>query len=206
MSALIMLAGAVGLALQVHVTHGLFESYGQGWAATIFKLASYFTILTNTLLTVAHGAISLAPRSRAAAWMARPAVQGALLLHIGIVGAVYVGVLAALWNPQGWQWWADGLLHKVTPLLQAGYWLALVPKTRMPWRTAGVWLIYPALYLPWALARGAATGDFPYPFIDAATIGWPRTFLNAGGMTLVFLLAGLLLVGASRRLAGPDAS
>ena len=204
LSLLILLAGAVGLMVQGQVTYGIFESRGQGLGATVFKLASYFTILTNVLLTVAHGVLALAPRSRVAEWLARPWVQGGLLLHIGIVGAVYVLVLAALWDPQGSQWWVDHLLHRVTPLLQAGYWLTMVPKARLPWSTPVVWLVYPALYLPWALIRGAATGDFPYPFIDAAALGWPRALINSSAMTLIFLAAGLLIVAASRWMSGPN--
>ncbi len=201
MSVLIVLAGGLGLALQFQVTHGIFEARGQGLDDTLSKLTSYFTILTNALLTLAHAILVAAPRSRAGIWLAQPAVQGGLLLHMGIVGLVYVILLAGLWNPQGSQWWADNLLHRVTPLLQAGFWLALVPKVRLPWSSTMAWQIYPALYLPWALGRGATTGDFPYPFLDAGQLGWPRVFVNAGEMSLAFLVGGLLLAGISRLLA-----
>jgi hypothetical protein len=42
---------------------------------------------------------------------------------------------------------ADILLHDVVPLTYAAY-----------------WLIYPPCYLAYALARGATTGWYPYPF------------------------------------------
>jgi hypothetical protein len=41
-------------------------------------------------------------------------------------------------------------------------------------------------------------GRYPYPFLDVGKIGWLQTALNAGGIAMAFILAGLLLVWVDR--------
>ena len=52
----------------------------------------------------------------------------------------------------------------------------------------------PIAYLVYALVRGAIDGKYPYPFIDVGNLGWLQTALNAGGIALGFIIAGLALV------------
>ena len=74
------------------------------------------------------------------------------------------------------------------------YWWWVVPRFTMHWRQLGLWLIYPLAYLCITLWRGAASGFYPYPFINVAKLGYPRVLLNASGLLLGFLLLiGLLL-------------
>lgn len=196
-------AGLVGLILQYHATVDLLAARGIGTGAALMKLASFFTILTNLLLTVVHSVCLFAPRSRAGRAFARPAVQTSLLLYIAIVGLVYSILLAKLWNPQGAQWWADHLLHHVTPLLQLAFWIVCVPKKRLSWTYAASWLGYPTLYLIWILARGSQVADYPYPFVNLDKLGLARTLGNSAAMAAAFLCGGLLLIGVSRWLAKP---
>jgi hypothetical protein len=199
--AVIALTGLAGLLIQFQITHGIFVSRGLGLAASLPKFASYFTILTNALLVTGHAVWLFAPSSKAGRFFARPSVQGGLLLYIGIVGVVYGAILASLWSPAGIHWWADSILHRITPLLQLGFWIIFVPKIRLPWHLALTWLVYPAAYLGWALAYGSRGGGYPYPFIDLGELGPARTLVNCGWMTLAFLAGGLLLIGVSRFLA-----
>jgi len=197
-------SGLAGLMLQYQVTADLLAARGLGTGAALLKLASFFTILTNLLLTAVHSVCLFAPGSRAGRSLARPAVQTSLLLYIAIVGLVYSILLAKLWNPQGTQWWADHLLHHATPLLQFVFWITCVPKKRLPWSYAVTWLAYPALYLVWILARGSQMADYPYPFVNLDKLGLARTLANSAAMALAFLCGGLLLIGVSRWLTKPD--
>lgn len=187
-----------GLVLQFQVSHGTLSARGDGLATTLLKLASYFTILTNLLLAIAHGICLLAPRTKAGRFFAHPAVQSGLLLYILVVKIVYVSFLAGLWNPEGKQWWADNLLHHLTPLFQIVFWVAFVPKGRLSWRLALLWLAWPACYLVWALARGH---DYPYPFLELDRLGPARTALNCLLMGAGFLAGGLGVIGLDRLLA-----
>jgi hypothetical protein len=197
----IFAAGLAGLVLQFHVSHGIMLSRGLGIGTTLFKLAGYFTILTNFLLTAAHALCLFAARSSLGRWLGRPSLQSGLLLYILIVGLVYVVLLSGLWKPEGVQWWADHLLHHLTPLLQLAFWIFAVPKEQLPWKLAVSWLGYPALYLAWVFVRGSRVSDYPYPFVDLEKLGLVRTLLNSAGMGMAFLVAGLAIIASSRALA-----
>ena len=41
------------------------------------------------------------------------------------------------------------------------------------------------------LIRGALTGFWPYPFLDADQLGWPRVALNVTGQVLAFAALGV---------------
>ena len=198
----IFAAGLTGLALQFQVSHGIMLSRGLGIGATLIKLTSFFTILTNLILTVAHGICLLAPQSTAGRLFLRPSVQSGLLLYIAIVGTVYSVLLAPLWKPEGLQWWADHLLHHATPLLQLAFWIFAVPKERLPWKLAFSWLAYPALYMAWVLVRGSRVAEYPYPFINLTKLGLERTLLNSAGMAIAFVGAGLAIIASSRAITG----
>ncbi|MGC4017597.1 MAG: Pr6Pr family membrane protein [Luteolibacter sp.] len=202
--AFLLMAGLVGLAgllIQAHVTWHLGVSRGWSAAATVAKYLSYFTLLTNILLAASSLIGAIAPESRAGTFVHKPATASALLVYISIVGIVYVLVLAGLWHPQGLQWWADGILHYATPLLWAAYWITFVPKVRQPWSNPFGWLIYPALYLIWALIYGTITGHYPYPFLDVKALGVGRVALAIVSMTATFLIVGWLVISFSRAIA-----
>jgi hypothetical protein len=63
----------------------------------------------------------------------------------------------------------------------------------------------PLLYLLYALLRGALSGIYPYPFLDATRIGWTRVTLNAGAIAAAFILVSFLLVAFDRRVQWPGA-
>jgi hypothetical protein len=123
-----------------------------------------------------------------------PLVLGGLTLAILLVGIVYVTLLRGLHPLSGLALVADYLLHYASPAAMAVYWLLFVPRRRLRWSAPWWWVIYPALYFAYALARGQLDGRYPYPFIDVGKLGWQQVALNAGGIALGFILAGLLLV------------
>jgi amino acid transporter len=57
-----------------------------------------------------------------------------------------------------------------------------------------VWLFWPLAYVIYAIGRGAATGVYPYPFIDPLQIGWDGVAIWFSGLGGVFLAAGLAIV------------
>ena len=156
----------------------------------------FFTILTNLLVAAACISLWRAPQSNS--FLAKPSTQGAIALYIAVVGIVYAAILAKLWNPQGWQYVADFLIHRVSPLAFALYWLCFTPKGTLRWRDALRWLIYPLLYLIYALTRGAVGGYCPYPFIDVATQGAAAVAVNSLMMLALFVVLGLAIVAIDR--------
>jgi hypothetical protein len=60
---------------------------------------------------------------------------------------------------------------------------------------------FPLAYLAWTLLHGAASGWYPYPFLDVSELGYPRALINIVGLALAFLALEIALVGIGRVLA-----
>jgi len=182
-AALVAIVCWAGLAVQFSATYG-----GQHDVATaLWILARFFTILTNLLIAIEMTWVAIGRRASAF-------IIGGLTVAILLVGAVYALLLAGLHQLRGPAFVADILLHKASPVLMALWWLLFAPRAKLKWTAPFWWGIYPLAYFAYALARASLDGRYPYPFIDVGKIGWLQTALNAGGIAMAFVLAGLLLV------------
>ena len=202
-AAAIATVGWYGLALQFYIAKLTAENIGTPattWAVNYF---SYFTIQTNLLVAICLTLAAAAASTKLRDFATRPTVQCALAIYIAIVGIVYALILRNLWNPEGMHKIADVILHEAVPLLYLLYWLLFASKDKDSLHFGDVprWLVFPAFYLAYTLARGSITGFYPYPFIDVSEIGYQRAFLNAAVLVVVFLGLGFLLVAIGHRIA-----
>ncbi|MFZ5616138.1 MAG: Pr6Pr family membrane protein [Pseudomonadota bacterium] len=162
---------------------------------SILNFFSYFTILTNILVAVAMTVGAFAADS---AFFNRAGVRAAIAVYIAIVGAVYFLILRHTWDPQGWQLVADRLLHYATPALYLVDWIAFAPKRGLKPSKIANWLIYPTAYGAYAIARGATTGFYAYPFLDASVLGYGRVLINMAILIAVFAVVSFALIAASK--------
>lgn len=190
-AALVAVTGLAALTAQFGVSFGLTGSVG----GTFWVLAGYFTVLTNVLVTLTFAAIATRGVAAPASW------QAGLTLWILIVGVVYHLLLARLWAPEGLAWWADQGLHSAVPGLAALWWLGFAPKRGLTRRDAALWLVWPGLYLVYALVRGWFTGLYPYPFIDVAALGYGGVAVNGAALLVAFFLGGWALVALAKALS-----
>jgi len=184
----VVLIGFAALGLQLRVSLTTFDG---DLGAALWRLAGFFTVLTNLLVTLGFAAVALG-------WRVSGRFVAGMVLWIGLVGVVYHLLLARLWSPQGLAWWADQGLHSVVPLAVAAWWLAFCP----PWR-AGLgavlgWMLWPLAYVVYAVLRGALTGFWPYPFLDPGLHGAAGVLVNVAGLTLGFALAGAAVAAVDR--------
>lgn len=192
-AALIALATAVSLAAQF-VAVGLdHPEYSHG--ETLWRLARYFTILTNLMVAVTYAALALSGRVGSPVWL------GGVTLWIVITGVVYHLLLAATdTQDTAVSWYANIGLHSVVPGLVALWWLAAGPREGLGIHAALLWLLWPLLYVCYALLRGQIDGTYPYFFTDPTRIGWQ----GVGMWTLIlagaFFAAGLLQIALARLL------
>lgn len=165
--------------------------------ARLWLMAGFFTILTNALIALHLFAV-------AKGWQIPAARAAGLLLSILVVALIYHTLLARLWNPQGLGWWADQGLHTAVPLGYLGWWLAFAPKA-VSQRDLPGWLIWPASYGGYAMIRGALTGFWPYPFLNADALGWATVTLNLALLLLTFTGLGFILLALTKwfQLAKP---
>lgn len=192
-ASLIALIAWIGLATQFGV---VFRNNGSV-AETLWTLLAYFTIMTNLLVAVLFTAIAARRPTFDVTW-----ILAGTTLSILLVGVIYALLLSRLYHLTGGAAFSNVLLHQGTPSLVPLFWLAFARKGRLSFRDPILWGIYPLAYLFYALARGAKSGRYPYPFIDVARLGWARTSLNAALIGLSFLVAGWALVLLDRWLAG----
>lgn len=183
-AALIALACWAGIALQFWASY-TFRHHDL--ILTLWTLARFFTIIGNLALALTMTAVASGKR-------VSPLILGGLTLAILLVGIVYRTLLAGLHPLQGLPLIANYLLHDVSPIAMAAYWLLFVPSGRLRWSAPWWWVLFPGAYLGYALARGQIDHHYPYPFIDVGKLGWVQVGLNAGGIALAFILAGFLLV------------
>lgn len=164
----------------------------------IVNFFSFFTILSNILaalmLTTAWAGMG-GP-------FARPSVQTAITIYMTVTGLVYTFILAGLWQPTGWQFVADSLLHYVMPVVIVLFWFLFVRKGtlrlgHLPW-----FLVFPLAYAIYSLVRGSAAEWYPYPFLDVSVHGMGAVLLNSVVMTVGFVLVGLLYIWLDRVLGG----
>lgn len=195
---LIVGVALLSLAGQAYVLVGLTAERGGHFGHALWVFFGFFTILTNILVTCACWF-----RLRGGwpgAWPSQRIAFAGLALCIALVGLVYHLLLSNLWNPVGLHWWADQGLHSVVPVLFVAYWVLHAPKAGLVWRDALRWLVYPALYFAYALARGAVDGWYPYPFLDVGRLGYGPVLVNGLAIAAILFVAGLGLVAASRAL------
>lgn len=198
------LAGWVGLAIQQYlIFYSRWES-GASLMGGLINFFSFFTVLTNTLAAVVLSYALVKRPSAAQRFFLAPAVSSGIAVSIVVVGVAYNLLLRHLWQPEGFQFIADELLHDVMPVLFALYWWRCVPKGQLRLTHIGLWMIYPLVYFGYALLRGDLLGQYQYPFIDVSTLGYPQVFVNAGGILAGFVLIALLVVGMDKSLRAPS--
>jgi hypothetical protein len=187
------------LSLQCWLTVNLSISNGKTLLGGVLTFFSYFTILSNLLVALALSFILWNPGSRLGGFFARATTQSGVAVYIAIVGIVYSLVLRQIWNPQGLQKLADVLLHDLLPLLYVVFWFLFVSRKCLRWMDAVKWLVFPGIYCGYVLIRGALTGWYPYPFLDAGQSGYARVSVNALVLLSAFLVVGWSLIAIGRR-------
>lgn len=188
-ASIIGLIAAIALYLQWMVSTKLMA--GATPLVVIWRMLDYFTVLSNlaVVLIMARAAASGRIRARRA---------GFITVVMVVVSLGYHTLLADVWHPTGLAWWADQGLHTAVPALITLWWAATAPKAGLRWTYAFSWLIWPVIYLDYALVRGLSSGFYPYPFVDVASLGITQVVLNIGALAVVFAALSLLLMGVAR--------
>jgi len=100
--------------------------------------------------------------------------------------------------------WSDTLLHWVVPGLAVIAWTAdsiMAVNPAVPWSTVGWVLVFPSLWLPYTLWRGADVGWYPYFFLDEAQVGGPLGVAAYCALVLlIFVAVTAVLVAVNRSL------
>lgn len=165
--------------------------------------STYFTILSNIVVAVVVTVLTARP-----ALFTRPDRVGTVwrtlrldsLLMIVITGVVY-NLLLATGGKTGWDLLSNTLLHVLVPLVTPIVWIIAGPRGLISARVIGYSLVLPLLWAAYALARGAAVGAYPYPFLDVSTNGLTSVLVFIAAIVVVAVLLALVLWAVDRGLA-----
>jgi hypothetical protein len=93
---------------------------------------------------------------------------------------------------------ANVVLHDAVPLLFLGFWWLYIPRMRFSVKQVLSWLLFPIAYFIYVLTRGAASGRYPYSFLDVSKFGYASIMVNALGIMFALLARSMLLVVLNR--------
>lgn len=167
-------------------------------AETTIRFFSFFTILTNCLVTLYFTVLWLNKPLFLLKPFQKPGYLTAVTVYISVVGLVYQLVLRGIWEPTGMQKLVDELLHSVIPLFVIVYWFNYENKKEVNWKAIPGWLLYPFLYLIYILIRGNLSGFYPYPFVNVTELGMEKVLTNSGFLVLLFIVTALGYVGLGK--------
>jgi hypothetical protein len=163
-----------------------------GLAVRYVRLLSYFTIQSNLLVLALAVSLVLNPVRDGRGWRV---LHADALLGIIVTGLVFGTVLAGQVHHHGIGTWVNAGFHYFAPAWALVGWLLFGPRPRMDWATLGWLLLWPVLWIIYTFAHGAATGWYPYPFLDAHVHGYGVAFRNTVAVVvLALVIAGVLRV------------
>jgi len=202
-STLVVIITWFALVLQFSISIPEYMHKGCSLRSTLIQLFSFYTILSNLLMVIGLTSILIAAKSALGRFFLGNTVLTSIVLYMTIVGLTYNILLRNVWHPEGLFKLADELLHVVNPLLFIIYWVAFVPKEGLKYRNVWPWLWYPFVYFIYVLIRGAISGNYPYPFLDVAKLGYPQVLLTAVILLPIFWAVGALFVFIARQMNKP---
>ncbi len=149
------------------------------------RFVAYFTVQSNLLVLITSLQLSRRPDRDGQTWRV---LRAAAVAGITVTGVVHFVLLRPLLDLDGWSNAADKLLHLAVPALAVAGWLMFGPRPRMTGRVVLAALGWPLAWLALTLTVGAASGWYPYPFLDPAEKGADGVALAAAGVTVLFVL------------------
>ena len=168
-----------------------------GLGERLFHLVSYFTILSNLLVLITTTRLAGNAAADGPVWRV---LRLNAVVGITVTAVVHWFLLRPLSDLSGWPYLADKLLHMVVPGLALLGWLLFGPRQRVGFRTVLLGLIYPVGWLCYTLAVGAATGWYPYPFLDVGERGGGPVAVTSVVLAIVVFGMSLLMRLGDRRL------
>ena len=152
---------------------------------------SFFTIQSSFIAAavMAWGAVQASKTS--ADSVLYTAVRMSVVTYAVVTAGVYNGLLRNL-PPEGYQGlpWPGELMHVWVPAAILLDWLLSPGRARLGWTALRIVIAYPILWLVYTFVKGAATGWYPYPFLE------PESGLLSISLYVVGIAAFILGIAA----------
>lgn len=194
--------GAAVLVLQFVLAVQLRLAGGDTIFGAVIFYFTFFTILTNLALVLIY-ASELWPRP-GLMWFRWPTTRGMMAAAIALVMGFYHFILAETWDPQGLALLCDVTLHYVTPIYYLGWWVIFMRHGKLKWGDIPTMLLPPTIYLIYAMLRGAVTGEYPYPILEADRLGYAVVALNVLVVLIALTILCAVVIALDRALTRVD--
>lgn len=189
----------VSLALQFYLILQTTGSTGFSTFKTVTNFFSYFTILSNLLVAISLTALLIKKSGCLGTFFRKTSVQSAIAVYIFIVALVYNTVLRGMLSLNGIDWIVDNLLHVIVPVLYVFYWCIFTPAKVLSWKNIAPWLTFPTLFLAYSMIRGSIVNWYPYPFLNAARLGYGQVAINSFIVLLAFITLSIAAIAFNKR-------
>ncbi len=197
-TALVALVAVVWqLALVVSGDAVLADAAPPSMSTRLIRFVSYFTIQSNLLVLVTSWLLARDPGRDGPLWRV---VRMNAVVGITVTGVVHWFFLRPILDLSGSSYVVDKLLHVVVPLVAVLTWLLVGPRGQATRAQVLPSLVWPLLWAVYTLVRGVVTDWYPYPFVDANELGYPRTLANFVGIAGLLGLVGIAMVALDQRL------
>lgn len=159
------------------------------------NLLSYFTIQANSFAVLVLLLSVVSARDNRTVNMMR----GASTLYMAVTGVVFSVLLSGI---EGVDFtavaWDNTVLHFLGPIAVVLDWFLDLPRSRIQFKSALMWLVYPLVYGAYSLIRGPIVDWYPYPFLDPGKNG----YLTIAGTLVVLTVFGAALTWLIVRFTG----
>lgn len=161
---------------------------------------SYFTIqssMMNIVVLMSGGYLALRYRRDTVLYTG---VRSAITVFAVVTAVVYNVLLRGV-PPEGYVGvqWPTEVEHVWIPIYILIDWLFATGRPRIGYRWLWLAVGFPIAWCAFTLARGAATGWYPYPFIDPATGGWGSVLTYIVGLAAFIVGLAALAIAYTRR-------
>ena len=158
---------------------------------------SFFTIESNVLAIAWFSASCYIQDTKNIIY--NPIIRGAILNYMIVTMIVFFALLTGQFsninfiNSYG--------LHLIMPIAYILDWFIKKPKSKIETKSAFYWLIYPIIYLAYALIRGRITNWYPYLFLTPENGSYLNVAKYSVGLLIFFMLIILIIYFLNNKLA-----
>ena len=160
--------GVVGLIVLAALLLSLFDQLTVSNIPTVWGrflgYISYFTELSNILVTLWY--FNKVFFKNRITFLNGDSMRGAITLYIWVAGLVFFLVLNAAWHAHGRVKLEEYTLHGFSPLAFLLDYFLFERKGIYKFKNILLWIIFPIVYLFYAIGIGEIIHSYPYPFLN----------------------------------------
>lgn len=191
--------GTCGLLLQFALTIPAYLAAGRWLPDALITFFTFYTILSNLALVLIY--VSEVNRANWLKVFRLPLTRAMMVAVMILVCGFYHVLLSGLWAPQGLFKVADVTLHYVTPAFYLAWWIVAQRHGGLVYADIPFMLLPTLVYFLWVLLRGAIVTEYPYPILEAHTLGYGQVVINAIFVAAFLAVVSMLTIFADKALA-----